>query len=82
MEQPYPFVGGDAALGQTQPKAWVGMVHLHSLHQALEGGQRAAQVQQLNATVVEQLVALVGQEGTHGDARELLTCSKQANDIT
>lgn len=79
MRRPYPLVGSDAALGQAQPEPRVGVVHLHGLHQALEGGQRAAQVQQLNATVVEQLVPLVGQQGTHGDARELLTCTQAHN---
>lgn len=49
------------------------MINLHGLHQTLERRQRPTDVQQLDAAVVQQLVALVGQQGTHGDPCELLS---------
>lgn len=56
----YPFVSRYAALCEPQPQSRVGMVNLHSLHQALKRCQRPADVQQLNTTVIQQLIALVG----------------------
>ena len=48
------------------------MIDLHGLHETLEGSQGPSDVQQLDATVVQQLVALVSQQRTHGDACKLL----------
>lgn len=70
----HPLVGGDAALGQSQPEARIGVVNLHGLHQTLERRQGATEVQELKPTVIEQLVTFVSQESAHGDPGELLTC--------
>lgn len=56
----YPLVSRDAALCKPQPQSRVGVVNLHRLHQTLERCQRPANVQQLNTTVIQQLIALVG----------------------
>lgn len=48
------------------------MVKLNGFHQTLEPSERSADVQELNAAVVQQLIALVGLQGTHGDTGQLL----------
>lgn len=47
------------------------MVHLNSFNQTLEGSERPPDVQQLDPTVVEQLISFVGQQCTHGSSRKL-----------
>lgn len=65
-QKKYPLVGRNAALCEPQPQARVGVVKLDGFHQTLEGSKRSADVQELNTAVVQQLIALVCLQGTHG----------------
>lgn len=47
------------------------MVKLNGFHQTLERSEWSADVQELNAAVVQQLIALVGLQGTHGHTVQL-----------
>lgn len=47
------------------------MVKLNSFHQTLERSEGSADVQELNTAVVQQLIALVGLQGTHGHTGQL-----------
>lgn len=76
----YPLVGGDAALCEPQPQSRVGVVKLNGFHQTLERSEGSSDVQELNAAVVQQLIALVGLQGAHGHTGQLFTwISKKKN---
>lgn len=57
----HPLIGSNAAFSQPKPEAGIGMINLNSFNQALEGSKRPSDVKQLNPTVIEQLIPLVGQ---------------------